>query len=177
MRRIRLTEGQLHRIIINAVNEAKNKGGNGFNSREDMREYLDQYDRTSPYADKRGPYDNENLVFYNDGKSRVPNSVIQDSNAKLYKRLSSKGGQMQHDWEENKPFWSGAHKVKGDTYINGFEHARNLANADYDVHRAYLSDAPVKPYNREFYRDLYVDHDGDDDDSYESPILNDYDYR
>ena len=67
--------------------------------------------------------------------------------------------------------------VIGDTYINGFEHARNLADADYDVHRAYLSDAPVKPYNREFYRDLYVDHDGNDDDSYESPILNDYDYR
>lgn len=102
-----------------------------------MSEYLDQYDRTSPYAEKRGPYDNENLVFYNDGKSRVPNNVIQDSNDKLYKRLSSKGGQMQHDWEENKPFWSGAHKIKGDTYINDFEHARNLANADYDVHRAY----------------------------------------
>ena len=62
MRRVRLTEGQLHRIIRHAVNEAI-KGGNGFSSDEDMSDYRDNaWDKFSPDDDKRGPYWDQHLL-------------------------------------------------------------------------------------------------------------------
>ena len=118
MRRVRLTEGQLHRIIRNAVNEAisndddnseflmklranqdKKKRGNEvlrkgeFDPNEDMSYYRDQYDRHSPDADKRGPYDSEEDDY---GGFRAWD------NQDLYKDLRTKRGQMNYDWDRIK---------------------------------------------------------------------------
>ena len=95
MRRVRLTEGQLHRIIRNAVNEAV-KGGNGFNSEEDMTEYRDQYDPWSKTAEGRGPYEPESEIEDYDGNMYCPYGT---DNYDLKKRLATKGGQMDHDWD------------------------------------------------------------------------------
>jgi hypothetical protein len=130
MRRVRLTEGQLHKIIRNAVNEAVN-GGSYFNPDEDMTEYRDQYDRYSPDINKRGPYENENS---NEGDDDEMNGAIgfcsRMANNQTYNRLKTKRGQMNHDWDEIND--------KEDPYR--FDDARYKANMAYQDRGANLKD-------------------------------------
>jgi len=145
MRRVRLTEGQLHRIIRNAVNEAI-KGGNGFSSYEDMSDYRDNaWDKFSPDDDKRGPYwdQSHNVDNINDFRKQLYNA---DMNRFIDTQYASKGSQMNYDWDEQQ------RKNRRD-----FSKARDKANFDYDS-GLYFNDDD-KWYPGEDYSKIYAEHD------------------
>ena len=147
MRRVRLTEGQLHRIIRHAVNEAI-KGGHGFSSDEDMSDYRDQaWDRFSPDWDKRGPYwdQSQNVDNIDDFRNQVLYNA--DMNSFIDKQYASKGAQMNYDWDKQQ-----------DKNRKDFAKARDKADFDYN-NGSYFNDDD-KWYPGIFdYSEIYAEHE------------------
>lgn len=104
---IRLTESDLQNIIKETLNhvlkESNNRLSKSFKSKEDMTQYRDLY---SPNDDE-GPYLNNRYTACDDGYDYCGdddyNEYVNNYNRGLKHRLSTKGGQMSYDWEQEFP--------------------------------------------------------------------------
>lgn len=115
-RTIRLTESDLHRVIKESVKRILSEDADYVHRGEDATEYLDQYvPHRYQKKDTRGMFLNyDDPSDYADGENWVGshdyyavhdmtdefNKGVDDINQRMYDRLSTKGGQMDYDWEK-----------------------------------------------------------------------------
>lgn len=106
-RTVKLTESELKRVITESVkkilreSDDKKKLQNSFKSKEDMTQYRDLYD---PRGEDEGPYMRYHSTTFDDMDydycgDDMYNDEASDYNARLKKRLATKGGQMSYDWD------------------------------------------------------------------------------